>query len=87
MGSFLFYWISVLDFHSHLMPAVDDGACNLDESREGLEAFRTHGVTTVITTPHLRGSMTTNPAELALFLGVLDEAWEQLQSQEMHGVQ
>jgi protein-tyrosine phosphatase len=68
----------MLDFHNHLMPAVDDGACDLNESREGLETFRSQGVTTVITTPHLRGSMTVHPPELAGFLGVLDEAWEQL---------
>ncbi len=57
------------------MPAVDDGACDLDESRTGLETFRAQGVKTVITTPHLRGSMTARPAELDAFLGVLDEAW------------
>lgn len=68
----------MLDFHSHLMPAVDDGATDLDESRTGIETLRSQGVTTIITTPHLRGSMTTRPAELASFLDVLDEAWDQL---------
>lgn len=68
----------MLDFHNHLMPGVDDGACDLGESREGLETFGSQGVTTIITTPHLRGSMTRNAAELAGFLAVLDEAWEHL---------
>ncbi len=68
----------MMDFHNHLMPAVDDGASDLDESREGLETLRSQGIETIITTPHLRGSMTTRTAELEGFLGVLDEAWEQL---------
>jgi len=68
----------MLDFHNHLMPAVDDGACDLDESREGLETLRSQGIDTIITTPHLRGSMTVRAAELEGFLGVLDESWEQL---------
>jgi len=65
----------MLDFHNHLMPAVDDGAVDIDESRAGLQTLQAHGVTGIITTPHLRASLTLRPRDLAGFLGVLDGAW------------
>lgn len=68
----------MLDFHNHLMPGVDDGAADLVEARDGLATLRSNGVTTIITTPHLRGSMTNLPRELELFLAMLDSSWEQL---------
>ena len=68
----------MLDFHNHLMPGVDDGASSIAESRSGLEAFRTARVTDVITTPHMRASMTTRPDELQTFLDGLDTAWSSL---------
>ena len=70
----------MMDFHNHLMPAVDDGACDLDESRAGLEMLRSQGVREIITTPHIRGSMTIRDRDLGGFLDVLDQAWESLKS-------
>lgn len=70
----------MLDFHNHLMPAVDDGACDLDDSRGGLAMLRTQGVREIITTPHIRGSLTDRPRELESFLGVLDAAWDSLRA-------
>jgi protein-tyrosine phosphatase len=46
----------MLDFHSHLIPGVDDGAANLDESRRGLAALAADGIDTIITTPHIAAS-------------------------------
>ncbi len=68
----------MLDFHNHLMPAVDDGAANIEESREGLSAMMGQGITEIITTPHLRGSFTRKPADLARALKVFDESWATL---------
>ncbi|MEO5902695.1 MAG: CpsB/CapC family capsule biosynthesis tyrosine phosphatase [Gemmatimonadaceae bacterium] len=68
----------MLDFHNHLMPGVDDGAANIEESREGLSALTSQGVTEIITTPHLRGSFTRKPADLARALEVFDESWTTL---------
>lgn len=70
----------MLDFHNHLMPGVDDGASDIDESREALQTLRSQGVTEIITTPHIRASLTKRPADLDRFLGVLDESWESLRS-------
>jgi protein-tyrosine phosphatase len=68
----------MLDFHNHLMPGVDDGAANIDESRVGLAAFRSQKVSDVITTPHIRASLLDHPRELEPFLDSLDNAWTAL---------
>jgi protein-tyrosine phosphatase len=68
----------MLDFHSHLMPGVDDGAADIDESRSGLATMVEQGVRTIITTPHIRGSLTVRPRELDHYLGDLDKAFDAL---------
>jgi len=68
----------MLDFHNHLMPGVDDGAADLNESRLGLAAFRSQRVSDVITTPHIRASLLDHPRELEPFLVGLDSAWAAL---------
>ena len=68
----------MIDFHSHLMPGVDDGAADLDESRSGLQVMRDQGITIIVTTPHIRASMTDRPRELEKYLGELDVAFEAL---------
>lgn len=40
------------DIHSHILPAVDDGAKTLEESLELLKALKEQGVTAVLATPH-----------------------------------
>jgi protein-tyrosine phosphatase len=66
------------DLHSHLVPGVDDGARNLDESRDSLRRLRALGVRTVVTTPHLDGSLTRDPVVLEARLTEVDRAWESL---------
>lgn len=66
----------MIDFHSHLVPGVDDGAATLEETRASLAAFRDQGVTAVVTTPHLRGSDTQRPERLSALLATLDAAWD-----------
>jgi protein-tyrosine phosphatase len=70
----------MLDFHNHLMPAVDDGAADIDEARSALSVLSSHGVESVITTPHLRASLLNRPRDLESYLDVLDIAWEALQA-------
>jgi protein-tyrosine phosphatase len=70
----------MLDFHNHLMPGVDDGAADIDEARSGLAVLLSHGVDTVITTPHLRGSLVDRPRDLDAYLAVLDTAWDALKT-------
>ena len=40
------------DLHTHILPAMDDGAANLAESLELLRLEREQGVDTVVLTPH-----------------------------------
>lgn len=54
----------MLDFHNHLMPGVDDGAASLDESRSGIATMLEQGITTIVTTPHIRGSLTAKAVAL-----------------------
>ena len=40
------------DIHSHILPAVDDGAKNIEASIKLLEIMQQQGITDVIATPH-----------------------------------
>ncbi|MBQ3547896.1 MAG: hypothetical protein IJA44_05435 [Clostridia bacterium] len=42
----------LLDIHSHILPAVDDGAKDIEDSIMLLEMMRSQGITHVIATPH-----------------------------------
>lgn len=42
----------MIDFHSHFLPKVDDGAKNLDESLEMLRISKKSGVDTIVSTSH-----------------------------------
>ncbi len=42
------------DIHCHILPGVDDGASDLDESLAMLEAAKRAGVTEIVCTPHCR---------------------------------
>jgi protein-tyrosine phosphatase len=43
----------IVDVHSHLAPAVDDGAESIEEALLALKALELEGVGVVVTTPHL----------------------------------
>ena len=42
------------DIHCHILPGVDDGAADLDESLAMLAAAKQAGVTRIVCTPHCR---------------------------------
>lgn len=70
----------MIDFHSHLVPGVDDGATDLAQSRAALGVMRAQGVRALITTPHLLGSLTVRRERLEESLRVLDPAWERFRA-------
>ncbi len=67
------------DFHSHLMPGVDDGASTAIDSANALARFRAEGADAIITTPHCRGSLTVDAEQLDARLAELDAGWLTLQ--------
>ena len=49
-----------VDFHSHLLPGLDDGVTSFEESLEILIKFEEQGYQKVITTPHIMGDFYKN---------------------------
>lgn len=43
---------TVVDFHSHILPKVDDGSASVEESIDMLRMEESHGIRHVIATPH-----------------------------------
>jgi protein-tyrosine phosphatase len=46
----------VIDLHSHVLPGVDDGSRNVEQSVRVLRTFAAKGITDVVCTPHLLAS-------------------------------
>lgn len=44
--------MSAVDFHSHILPGIDDGSKSVEESLEMLNMLSEQGVKTVVATPH-----------------------------------
>jgi len=42
----------VIDFHTHILPEVDDGSKSVEQSLEMLQQLKLQGVETVVLTPH-----------------------------------
>lgn len=44
---------SMIDWHSHILPGIDDGAADIEQSLAMASALAAAGFTTVYCTPHL----------------------------------
>lgn len=42
----------LMDIHTHILPAVDDGACDVEEMREMIAQADAEGISVIIATPH-----------------------------------
>lgn len=51
--------ITLDDFHTHILPGIDDGSDSVQESIEMLQAETAQGVHRVVATPHFYGNYTT----------------------------
>ena len=71
---------SITDFHSHLMPGVDDGARDAADSAAALKRFRAEGAAQIITTPHVAGSFTLDRSRGEARLAELDAGWATLRA-------
>jgi protein-tyrosine phosphatase len=66
---------SVLDFHNHLIPAVDDGSPSLAASADAIAMMQRQGIGNIITTPHLRASMLRSEDLHAEYFERVDRQW------------
>lgn len=46
----------MIDFHSHILPGIDDGSRNLETTQAMLEEMQRQGVRAVVATPHFIGT-------------------------------
>jgi protein-tyrosine phosphatase len=51
---------TLIDLHCHWLPEVDDGACNVEDSRAMLTGLRGLGFSLVVATPHIRPGLFDN---------------------------
>jgi len=56
----------VTDFHSHLIPGIDDGCSTTSESLELIRQFADMGYSKLITTPHIQDEFFRNTPEIIL---------------------
>lgn len=68
----------MIDFHSHVLPGVDDGSKDIEESLEMLASLKGQGVTTVVATPHYDGRCSVEE-----FLQIRENAYNQLMDSVM----
>lgn len=69
--------IPMIDFHSHILPNVDDGSHSVDESLRLLDLLRDQNVFSVVATPHFYA----NEQSVEKFLQRRQEAYEVLSKQ------
>lgn len=67
---------ALADIHSHLVPDVDDGSRTVEETLAAVELMTREGIRKILTTPHLNGSLTLDPASLEERLSEVDEAFD-----------
>lgn len=73
----------MIDFHTHALPRIDDGAANERVTKEMLEEAKKQGVTTVLLTSHYYGKRK-SPAQ---FLEKRKAAFESLQTVAPEGME
>ena len=52
-----------IDIHSHILPGVDDGAKNLEESLELIKMMKDNGFSKIIGTPHVYPGLYNNTSD------------------------
>ncbi len=67
----------MVDFHSHILPGIDDGSQSVDESIKMLKLSWEHGVRTIVATPHYYAS----DESVDSFLKRRDRSFDMLQKE------
>lgn len=66
--------MKILDFHTHVLPGIDDGSASVEESAAMLRELAAQGASSVAATPHFYAQHTSPEA----FFARRQAAWEQL---------
>lgn len=80
----------MIDIHSHILPNLDDGARNLDESLEMARIAVRDGITQMVATPHMYNGLSPNPqpgqvaARVASLQSEVGDALTLLPGNEVH---
>ena len=53
-----------IDIHSHLLPGIDDGAKDIEDSIALIQKMASYGIKNFITTPHILGDLYPNTPEI-----------------------
>jgi len=53
-----------VDFHSHLLPGIDDGCQTIEDSLENIRELQKQGIKKIITTPHIFQELYPNTPEI-----------------------
>ena len=53
-----------MDMHNHILPGIDDGAKNLEESVSLIQRMRSYGIKKFICTPHIMEGVWENTPEI-----------------------
>ncbi len=64
----------MIDLHSHILPGVDDGAQNLEDSLAIARSCVEDGIEVVAATPHVRDDYPTDPEAMERLVGELRQA-------------
>lgn len=73
-----------VDIHSHLLPGIDDGAKNLDDSIELIKKMSGYGIKNFITTPHVLGDVYPNSS--STIKDKLKVVHNELKSRDIKGI-
>ena len=71
-----------VDMHSHLIPGIDDGAQNMEETIAMLTKFEALGFSKIITTPHIKHP--TYPNSSAIILNGLNEVRKEMKALDIN---
>lgn len=66
----------MIDIHAHVLPGVDDGSRNLDETKRMLDEAQRVGVSCIVATPHLYSATESRTAVLEAYEKTLAPARE-----------
>lgn len=73
----------MIDFHTHILPAVDDGASNVQESLQLISMLKSQGVTQIVSTSHYYPLQ----QSVADFLVKRNKAYDTIKSQVPEGIE